>query len=153
MKFSVENAKIAVIGLGYVGLPLAVAFGRQLPVIGYDINVDRVRELAETGFDRTLEVSDEDLATATQLTYTADAADMKDANVYVVTAPTPIDQHKNPDLTAVLSATTALAETLNAGDVVIYESTVYPGVTEEECVPLLEKISGLRFNEDFFVGY
>ena len=153
MKFSVENAKVAVIGLGYVGLPLAVAFGRVLPVIGYDIDEERVRELAEQGTDRTLEVSDEDLAAAKHLSYTANPADMVDANVYVVTAPTPIDPHKNPDLTAVLSATSALAETLRSGDVVIYESTVYPGVTEDECVPVLEEISGLRFNEDFFVGY
>lgn len=146
------DARIAVIGLGYVGLPLAVAFGRQLPVIGYDINRARVDELTR-GVDRTLEVSDTELAEAAQLTFSCTPDDLVAANVYIVTTPTPIDEYKKPDLSAVLGATRALAATLSPGDVVIYESTVYPGVTEEECVPVLEEISGLTFNKDFFVGY
>lgn len=146
------DARIAVIGLGYVGLPLAVAFGRQLPVIGYDINRVRVDELMR-GVDRTLEVSDTELAEAAQLIFSCTPDDLVAANVYIVTTPTPIDEYKKPDLSAVLGATRALAATLSPGDVVIYESTVYPGVTEEECVPVLEEISGLTFNKDFFVGY
>lgn len=146
------DAHIAVIGLGYVGLPLAVAFGRQLPVIGYDINRARVDELTR-GVDRTLEVSDTELAEAAHLTFSCAPDDLVAANVYIVTTPTPIDEYKKPDLSAVLGATRALAATLSPGDVVIYESTVYPGVTEEECVPVLEEISGLTFNKDFFVGY
>ena len=147
-----EDLKIAVVGLGYVGLPLAVEFGKKMDVIGYDINQQRVAELRR-GTDHTLEVEPKELAQATGLTFTADPADMTEANVYIVTTPTPIDAAKQPDLTPVLSASEAIARTLNKGDVVIYESTVYPGATEERCVPVLEQVSGMRFNEDFFVGY
>lgn len=147
-----DNTVIAVVGLGYVGLPLAVEFGKTMPVIGYDINSKRVEEL-KRGHDHTLEVDDAELASAVGLTFTDDDAALDDANVYIVTTPTPIDRHKRPDLTPVLSATETIAKYLRQGDVVIYESTVYPGATEEECVPLLEKGSGLTFNEGFFVGY
>lgn len=147
-----EDSKIAVVGLGYVGLPLAVEFGKKMDVIGYDINEQRVEEL-RGGTDHTLEVEPEQLAQATGLTFTADPADLVAANVYIVTTPTPIDAAKQPDLRPVLSASEAIARTLIKGDVVIYESTVYPGATEERCVPVLEQVSGMRFNEDFFVGY
>ncbi len=148
----VEDAKIAVVGLGYVGLPLAVEFGKQFDVLGYDINSRRVDELRR-GADHTLEVSADELAEATGLVFSDRQDDLGEANVYIVTTPTPIDEHKRPDLSPVLSATRAIAASLKPGNVVIYESTVYPGATEEECVPVLEKVSGLRFNEDFFVGY
>jgi UDP-N-acetyl-D-galactosamine dehydrogenase len=152
MMTGIEDAKIGVVGLGYVGLPLAVSFARKFDVIGYDIDERRVAELS-AGHDRTLEVEDEDLTSAGRLTFTTAASDLGDTNVYVITTPTPIDHHKNPDMTAVLAATRSVAATLQPGDVVIYESTVYPGATEEECVPLLETISGLTLNCDFFVGY
>ena len=148
----VRNAKIAVVGLGYVGLPLAVEFGKTFPVLGYDINPRRVRELA-AGQDNTLEVDSVELAAASRLTFTEDAADLGLANTYIVTTPTPIDEYKRPDLSALLAATRTVGAHLAPGDVVIYESTVYPGATEEDCVPLLTDVSGLRFNEDFFVGY
>lgn len=147
-----NDTRIAVVGLGYVGLPLAVEFGKSMPVVGYDINVRRIGEL-RSGLDRTLEVSGAELAEATHLTFSGDPQDMAEVNVYIVTTPTPVNEYKQPDLSPVLSATKAIAEVLKPGDVVIYESTVYPGATEEECVPVLERISGLRFNEDFFVGY
>lgn len=149
---SASDARVAVIGLGYVGLPLAVAFSRRLPVLGYDINRVRVEEL-QLGSDRTMEVSDDELRCSDQLTYTTSSADLIDATVYIVTTPTPIDEYKKPDLSAVLGATRAIAKTLRLGNVVIYESTVYPGVTEDECVPVLEDISGLTHNKDFFTGY
>lgn len=149
---NLESARLAIVGLGYVGLPLAVEFAKKMPVIGYDINERRVAEL-RSGHDHTLEVDDAELASASGLRFTADAAELDGANVYIVTTPTPIDEYKQPDLTPVLSATKVIAEHLAARDVVIYESTVYPGATEEECVPLLEKVSGLHFNQDFFVGY
>lgn len=152
MNLSLENAHIGVVGLGYVGLPLAVAFSRKAPVIGYDISASRIQEL-EGAVDRTLEVSTEELRAAAGLSFTAESDALKVANVYIVTTPTPIDEHKSPDLNAVLGATRDIARSLNRGDVVIYESTVYPGVTEEECVPVLEEVSGLTFNTDFFVGY
>lgn len=147
-----NGTRLAVIGLGYVGLPLAVEFGKTRPVVGYDINATRVAEL-RGGYDHTLEVDDRELATATGLTFTDDEAALDNANVYIVTTPTPIDRHKRPDLRPLLSATRAIARHLSEGDVVIYESTVYPGATEEECVPLLANGSGLTFNEEFFVGY
>lgn len=147
----IDDARIAVIGLGYVGLPLAVEFGKQRPVIGFDINPKRVETL-KSGHDHTLEVDDEELAAAV-LTVTLDEADLDAANVFIVTTPTPIDKHKQPDLGPVLSASETIGRHLAAGDVVIYESTVYPGATEEECVPVLERVSGLQFNRDFFVGY
>lgn len=152
MVSSVDEARIAVIGLGYVGLPLAASFSRQFEVVGFDINAARISELS-AGHDRTLELSREELAEAASLTFTADPAALRDANVYIVTTPTPIDAHKRPDMSAVLSATRTVASVLRPGDVVVYESTVYPGATEEDCVPLLESESGLRFNEDFYVGY
>jgi len=146
--------KIAIIGLGYVGLPLAVAFNEKHPVIGYDIAQWRVDEL-NSGYDRTLEVSEEDLKAAIDrgIKFTNRLDEIKDANVYIVTVPTPIDKHKNPDLTPLRKASETLGKVLKKGDIVIYESTVYPGCTEEVCVPILEKVSGLQFNEDFFVGY
>lgn len=149
---NLADTRLAVVGLGYVGLPLAVEFGKKRSVIGYDINERRVAEL-RSGHDHTLEVDDAELASASGLQFTADPDVLDEANVYIVTTPTPIDKHKRPDLSPVLSATKAIAEHMKAGDVVIYESTVYPGATEEECVPLLEQVSGLRFNRDFFVGY
>lgn len=147
-----ENTKLAVVGLGYVGLPLAVEFGKTMRVIGYDISHRRVEEL-QAGHDHTLEVDDDELASAIGLTVTTDPTALDDANVFIVTTPTPIDRHKQPDLSPVLSATRTIAEHLRSGDVVIYESTVYPGATEEECVPVLETVSGMTFNRDFFVGY
>ena len=148
---NLEDARIAVVGLGYVGLPLAVELSKKYPVIGYDINPRRVGELC-LGHDHTLEVEDADLA-ASEMQFTVDESDLDAANVYIVTTPTPIDKHKQPDLGPVLSATETIGRHLAAGDVVIYESTVYPGATEEECVPVLEQVSGLQFNRDFFVGY
>lgn len=147
-----DTRTIAVIGLGYVGLPLAVEFGKIQPVIGFDINPERVAHLRR-GEDLTLEVDADELAAASGLKFTADEADLDRADVYIVTTPTPIDQHKRPDLGPVLAACHSVGRHLNRGDVVIFESTVYPGATEEDCVPVLERVSGLRFNEDFHVGY
>lgn len=149
---TLETTKLAIIGLGYVGLPLAAEFGKHRSVLGYDINQPRVDEL-KSGKDSTLEVSDEELAEATQLSYSTDEADLKACNVYIVTVPTPIDDHKKPDLTPLEKASEMLGRVIGKGDVVIYESTVYPGATEEVCVPIIEKVSGLAFNEDFFAGY
>ena len=144
--------KIGVIGLGYVGLPLAVEFSRRYPTVGFDINAARIAELG-AGKDSTLEVSAEELAAATGLSCTAKVADLADCDVYVVTVPTPIGQTKRPVLTPLKGASETVGSVLSRGDVVIYESTVYPGCTEEFCVPILERESGLTFNEDFFVGY
>lgn len=149
---NLTDARIGVIGLGYVGLPLAVSFAKKFDVLGFDINPERITEL-KAGHDRTLEIEDADLQAANNLTFADDPAALKDVNVYIVTTPTPIDEHKRPDMGAVLAATRTVAASLAPGDVVIYESTVYPGATEEDCVPLLESVSGLTFNEDFFVGY
>lgn len=146
------GCRLGVIGLGYVGLPLAVAFARQFDVVGYDINATRVTELSR-GVDRTREVEAGALSKAVRLKPTNDTRDLESVDVYIITTPTPIDKHKQPDLTTLLAATRTVARTLTAGNVVIYESTVYPGATEEECVPVLEAVSGLRYNEDFFVGY
>ena len=143
---------IAVIGLGYVGLPLAVEFGKARPVIGFDINASRIDAL-RVGHDATLEVSKDELATADQLTFTSDPADLAAASIYIVTVPTPIDAHKRPDLTPLLKASEMIGGVLKRGDIVIFESTVYPGATEEDCVPVLERVSGLTFNVDFFAGY
>lgn len=147
-----QSCRLGVIGLGYVGLPLAVSFAQKYDVIGFDINPVRVEELA-LGVDRTLEVEREELLAAARFTPTTDPGQLNAVNVYIITTPTPIDRHKRPDLRAVLSATRTVAATMKYGDVVIYESTVYPGATEEECVPLLEEVSGLKYNEEFFVGY
>ncbi|MDW8286902.1 MAG: Vi polysaccharide biosynthesis UDP-N-acetylglucosamine C-6 dehydrogenase TviB [Flammeovirgaceae bacterium] len=144
--------KIAIIGLGYVGLPLAVEFGKKYPTVGFDINPHRIAEL-KSGKDRTLEVSDEELKKATLLHYTTHIEDIRDANFYIVTVPTPIDKNKRPDLTPLIKASETVGKVLKKGDIVVYESTVYPGATEEDCVPILEKFSGLTFNKDFFCGY
>jgi len=149
---NLQNATIAVIGLGYVGLPLAVEFGKQRPVIGFDINPQRIAEL-QGGQDHTLECSSQELASATHLRYSSTAEDLKQARVYIVTVPTPVDQANRPDMTPLVKASTTVGQALKKGDVVIYESTVYPGATEEVCVPVLEQHSGLKFNQDFFCGY
>lgn len=144
--------KIAVIGLGYVGIPLAVEFGKMHTTIGLDISLERIEEL-KTGFDRTLEMSKEDLESAVNLSYTADINDAKDCNIYIITVPTPINKKNLPDLSPLISSSHSVGSIIKKGDIVIYESTVYPGVTEDECVPILEKVSGLTFNKDFFCGY
>jgi UDP-N-acetyl-D-glucosamine/UDP-N-acetyl-D-galactosamine dehydrogenase len=143
---------IAVIGLGYVGLPLAAEFGKHRPVIGFDISAERIADLA-AGHDVTCEVSSGELAQARHLSLTTNPADLAAASIFIVTVPTPIDAHKRPDLTPLLKATETVGRALKRGDIVIYESTVYPGSTEEDCVPLLERVSGLTFNVDFFCGY
>jgi len=150
--FSLRGTRIGVVGLGYVGLPLAVEFGRRYPTTGFDINAARVAALSR-GRDATLEVSREELKAATRLTYTSDLKNLKRCNVYIVTVPTPIDQYKRPDLSPLQGASDTVGRVLSKGDVVVYESTVYPGCTEEICVPILEQVSGLKFNRDFFVGY
>ena len=147
-----ESIHIGVIGLGYVGLPLAVEFGKKYPVTGFDIHQQRIDELI-AGHDRTLETSDEELAEATNLRYTTQLNDIRTCNYFIVTVPTPIDTHKRPDLTPLIKASESVGKVLKKGDIVIYESTVYPGATEEECVPILEKFSGLKYNADFFCGY
>ncbi|NOV28688.1 Vi polysaccharide biosynthesis UDP-N-acetylglucosamine C-6 dehydrogenase TviB [Methylomonas sp. ZR1] len=147
-----DNIKIGMIGLGYVGLPLAVEFGRKYQTVGFDINQHRIQEL-RAGRDHTLEVSEEELADAKLLTYSADLQDIADCSVYIVTVPTPINEHKQPDLTPLQKASDLLGKVIKSGDIVIYESTVYPGATEEVCVPILQKVSGLTFNRDFYVGY
>lgn len=149
---TLENTHIGILGLGYVGLPLAVEFGKKFPTTGFDINGPRVEEL-KSGKDSTLEVEPEELATADKLTYTANKEDLKACNVYIVTVPTPIDNYKRPDLSPLYGASRMLADVISKGDIVIFESTVYPGATEEDCVPLIEAGSGLTFNKDFFVGY
>jgi len=147
-----KEIKLAVIGLGYVGLPLAVAFSKVLKVVGFDVNKARVNQL-ESGVDSTLEVTPEELQHAQALTFSSSAEAMADCNVYIVTVPTPIDEHNQPDLVPMKRASETIANLLQPGDIVIYESTVYPGATEEVCVPILESLSGLTFNQDFFVGY
>jgi len=147
-----DKLKLCIVGLGYVGLPLAVEFGKSIPTIGYDINSARVNELL-AGKDATLEASEAELKDAVCLQYTTDLIDTADANVYIVTVPTPIDVFKNPDLRALQSSSRQVGSALREGDVVIYESTVYPGATEEVCVPILEEESGLLLNEGFYVGY
>ena len=147
-----ESINIGVIGLGYVGLPLAVEFGKKFTVVGFDIHQQRINEL-KAGHDRTLETSDEDLKDAVKLSYTTNLEDLKPCNYYIVTVPTPIDSHKRPDLTPLIKASESVGKVLKKGDIVIYESTVYPGATEEECVPILEKFSGLKYNQDFYCGY
>jgi len=149
---SLDKIEIAVVGLGYVGLPLAVAFGSRFATAGFDIDDKRIRELA-AGHDATREVDGAELAGAEHLRFTGDVADMASADVYIVTVPTPIDGHNRPDLGPLMRASETIGGVLSPGDVVIYESTVYPGCTEEVCVPILERVSGLRLNEDFFAGY
>ena len=148
-----DDVRLAVIGLGYVGLPLAVAFAHRQPVVGFDIDSDRIAAL-RNGRDQTMEVENEELGrVAGNLLFTDRVETLAEANVYVVTVPTPIDKYKRPDLSPLLSASRTVGESLRRGDVVIYESTVYPGATEDDCVPVLERVSGLTFNQDFFVGY
>lgn len=146
------NFNIAVIGLGYVGIPLAVEFGKIYPTIGLDINKHRIQEL-KNGIDKTLEVSKSDLESAKFLSYTTNIEDVQSCNVYIITVPTPINDKNQPDLTPLIMSSKSVGSVLQKGDIVIYESTVYPGVTEDECVPLLEKESGLKYNIDFFCGY
>jgi UDP-N-acetyl-D-glucosamine/UDP-N-acetyl-D-galactosamine dehydrogenase len=157
---NIENKKIAVIGLGYVGLPLAAAFAEKYPVVGFDINQGRVNEL-KTGHDHTLELADDELKavlaegleSGNGLLPSFNAEDLASCNVFIVTVPTPTDKHNRPVLTPLVKASETVGKALKKGDIVIYESTVYPGVTEEECVPVLERVSGLKYNEDFFAGY
>src|SRR3984957_7845849 len=144
--------KIAVIGLGYVGLPLAVEFGKKYRTVGFDINGARIKEL-KAGRDVTLEATAEELKAARKLRFSAQPRDLKSCNVFIVTVPTPIDQYKRPDLTPLLKASETVGRVLKKGDIVIYESTVYPGCTEEVCVPVLERFSSLQFNKDFYCGY
>ena len=150
--FDLSTTRIGVIGLGYVGLPLAVEFGKHFPTLGLDTNAARIREL-QAGTDSTLEVAPNDLRQAGQLRYTHHAEDLADCTVYIVTVPTPVDEYKRPDFSPLISASTTVGKLLKPGDVAVYESTVYPGATEEVCVPILERESGLRFNVDFFAGY
>lgn len=150
--FDLKKARIGIIGLGYVGLPLAVEFGRQFPTIGLDTNSSRIREL-KAGHDSSLEVDAKALSQAKQLSFTDQAGDLRDCNVYIITVPTPVDQHHQPDLTPLIEANRTVGTLLTQGDIVIIESTVYPGATEEVCIPALEAASGLRFNQDFFASY
>ncbi|PWE47444.1 Vi polysaccharide biosynthesis UDP-N-acetylglucosamine C-6 dehydrogenase TviB [Pseudomonas prosekii] len=147
-----KNIKLAIIGLGYVGLPLAVEFGKQRSVVGFDINQLRINAL-NSGHDSTLEVSDAEMQQAALLTYSSKLDDLKSCNTFIVTVPTPIDKYNQPDLTPLIKASETIGKVLKKGDIVIYESTVYPGATEEDCVPVLERVSGLRFNIDFYAGY
>lgn len=149
----IENkTNIAIIGLGYVGLPLAVEFGKHYATLGFDINKVRIAEL-NCGEDHTLEVSSEELRAASNLRYGCELNDLRSANVFIVTVPTPIDEHRQPDLAPLVKASETIGEVIKAGDVVIYESTVYPGATEEDCIPVIERVSGLKYNVDFFAGY
>jgi UDP-N-acetyl-D-galactosamine dehydrogenase len=147
-----DNVKVGIIGLGYVGLPLAVEFGKKYQTLGFDVNTSRVEELIN-GHDFTLEVSAEELASASHIQYSADINQLRVCNIYIVTVPTPIDKHKQPDLSPLVKASAMLARVINKGDIVIYESTVYPGATEEVCLPEIERHSGLLFNQDFYAGY
>src|SRR5688572_3630116 len=144
--------KVGIIGLGYVGLPLAVEFGKVIDVVGFDINEERIAELKK-GFDRTKEVEPDELKSSTKLSYSSNLQDLKSVNYFIVTVPTPVDEYKKPDLTPLINASKTVGGALKKGDIVIYESTVYPGCTEDDCVPVLEKVSGLKFNVDFFCGY
>ena len=148
----IDDIKLAIVGLGYVGLPLAVEFGKKRSVIGFDINEARITEL-KLGHDHTLEVDDAELKEATGLQFTTSVDQLSQANVFIVTVPTPIDRYKQPDLTPLIKASETIGRVLKKGDIVIYESTVYPGATEEDCVPVLERCSGLVFNRDFYAGY
>lgn len=149
---NMSKIKLAIVGLGYVGLPLAVEFGKKRSVTGFDINTKRIAEL-QKGVDHTLETSPQELSDAKHLSFSTNPEDLRACNVFIVTVPTPIDQHKRPDLTPLIKASETIGKVLKPGDIVIYESTVYPGATEEDCVPVLEKFSGLKFNRDFYAGY
>lgn len=152
MSILFEKITVGIIGLGYVGLPLAVEFGKKFKTIGFDINQSRVTELC-AGIDSTLECSSDELKEALTLSYSASTEDLKKCTVYIVTVPTPIDEHKQPDLTPLVKASEMLGKVVNKGDIIIYESTVYPGATEETCIPVVERFSGLTFNKDFYAGY
>lgn len=147
-----HTSSLAILGLGYVGLPLAVEFSKKFPCIGFDLKAERIAEL-QGGRDSTREVSGEELAQARQLRFTKDLKDLKACNVFIIAVPTPVDDSKQPDFRPLEGASRTVAQVLKAGDVVIYESTVYPGATEEICVPIIEQLSGLVMNQDFFVGY
>lgn len=149
---NLNDVKIAVVGLGYVGLPLAVEFGKKFETLGFDINVKRIQEL-NSGVDHTLEVSPEELKSSAFLKFSSETEALSKATVFIVTVPTPIDAHRQPDLTPLIKASETIGNVLKKGDVVIYESTVYPGATEEDCIPVIERVSGLTFNTDFFAGY
>lgn len=149
---TLNDTRIAIIGLGYVGLPLAVEFGKRYPTVGFDINNQRISELKD-GIDNTLEVESEELKASSNLTFTNQLAEIKECNCYIVTVPTPVDKHRQPDLSPLRSASKAVASVISKGDIVIYESTVYPGATEEDCIPIIEAESGLKFNSDFYAGY
>lgn len=149
---NMANLKVAIIGLGYVGLPLAIEFGKKRMVVGFDINQNRINEL-ESGQDHTLEATPEELSEAIHLSFSTNVEDLRNCNCFIVTVPTPIDEHKQPNLAPLIKASETIGKILKVGDLVIYESTVYPGATEEVCVPVLEKLSSLKFNEDFFAGY
>jgi UDP-N-acetyl-D-galactosamine dehydrogenase len=147
-----DNTKIAIIGLGYVGLPLAVEFGKKYTTVGFDIDTNRIKELSNH-YDRTLEVDEAGLKSSLQLSYSADINALSDCNVFIITVPTPVDKYNKPDLTPLRKASETVGKVLSKGDIVVYESTVYPGATEEECVPVLEEVSGMKYNIDFFCGY
>ncbi len=151
-KIDSGSIRVTVIGLGYVGLPLAVEFGKRFPTIGFDVNLKRIAEL-RSGCDHTLEQTAEQLASASKLSYASELSELKDTDIFIVTVPTPVDEYKRPDLTPLVKASETVGKVLKRGAIVVYESTVYPGCTEEDCVPLLEKFSGLTFNTDFFAGY
>jgi UDP-N-acetyl-D-galactosamine dehydrogenase len=151
-KIKNQTARIGVVGLGYVGLPLAIEFGKKYNTLGFDINNTRIKEL-NSGFDHTLECSCEQIRNSPNLKFSMNVEELKDCDIYIITVPTPIDRNKNPDLRPLISASKTVGKVLKSGDIVIYESTVYPGCTEEDCVPILEKVSGLRFNKDFYCGY
>jgi UDP-N-acetyl-D-galactosamine dehydrogenase len=152
MNLTLENARIAIIGLGYVGLPLAVEFGKQYPTLGFDLKAGRIGEL-EAGNDSTGEVGPDNLKSASQLRYSCQEEDLKSCNIFIVAVPTPIDNSRRPDLTPLISASRIVGKAISQGGIVIYESTVYPGATEEDCIPIVEQVSGLRFNQDFYAGY
>ena len=149
---NLADIKLAIIGLGYVGLPLAVEFGKQRSVVGFDINPQRIAQL-RSGHDQTLETEPEELRAASHLSFSTELEDLRSCNCFIVTVPTPIDEHKRPDLTPLIKASETVGKVLKPGDIVIYESTVYPGCTEEDCVPVLEKFSGLKYQQDFYCGY
>ncbi|WP_281560892.1 Vi polysaccharide biosynthesis UDP-N-acetylglucosamine C-6 dehydrogenase TviB [Thalassomonas sp. RHCl1] len=149
---NIASLKIGIIGLGYVGLPLAVSFGKKYPTLGFDINQQRISELNQ-GVDNTLEVEQDELAQANQLTFSHDIESLSQCNFYIVTVPTPIDEYKQPDLTPLIKASETIAKVIQPGDIVVYESTVYPGATEEVCIPVIEKNTGMAFNRDFYAGY
>jgi UDP-N-acetyl-D-galactosamine dehydrogenase len=148
----IKNIHIGIIGLGYVGLPLAVEFAKYFPVVGFDIDTSRINQLSK-GFDRTLEVSQEQLSVLTKLKFTLNSKNLEECNFYIITVPTPVDNHKQPNLLPLFSASETVGKVLKGGDIVVYESTVYPGATEDDCVPVLEKVSGFKLNIDFYVGY